>query len=251
MLSSGNLPGILRNVTEVLILWILFYHVLKVVRGTRAVQVVKVIIAMLLLGYIADTTQLDTIAWLIHSAIQPVIIALVILYAPELRRAVSQISQISLFSRGNAARSPLVGELLRAARTMSSRHIGALIVFERQTSLQGFIDTGISIEATVTAELMISIFNTKSPLHDGAVIIKDGEMAAASCLLPLTQRAGADESYGTRHRAAIGLSEETDAVVIVISEETGAVSVVVNGQMTRDLDYPTLERVLTNLLGLD
>ncbi len=251
MFLSGQWPEILRFFTEVILLWVFFYHAFKVVRGTRAMQVVKVLIFMSLMLYAAYLLGLDTIYWILSSAMPSVAIALVVLYAPELRRTVTQMAQVSLFVRSKTARNELVAELLRAARTMSGRHIGALVVFERQNSLQGFIDTGIPLDAQISAELLISIFNTKGPLHDGAVIVKDERAVAASCLLPLTQRSDADESYGTRHRAAIGLSEETDAVVLVISEETGAVSVVVNGQMTRDLDYPTLERVLTNLLGLD
>lgn len=248
---THQLPEILRQVTEVVVLWILFYHGFKIIRGTRAVHVVRILILLLGLGYVADIAGFTTITWLISTTLPTVMIALVVLYAPELRRTVTQFARVSFLSRGRTAKSALITELLRASRTMSSRHIGALIVFERENSLEGFVDTGIAIDSRVTAELLISVFTTKAPLHDGAVIVREERLAAASCLLPLTQRADEDESYGTRHRAAIGLSEETDAVVLVISEETGAVSVVVNGQMTRDLDYPTLERVLGNLLGLD
>ena len=251
MILAGQFPEVLRRLIEVAVLWFLIYHGLKVVWGTRAMQVVKVLVFMVLAMYAAFLSGFQTIYWLMVTLMPGVTVALVVLYAPELRRTVTQLTQFRIFSRGKTARSVLVTELLRAARTMSSRHIGALIVFERQNSLEGFIETGVAVDALVTSELLLSVFSMRAPLHDGAAIIKEGRMAAASCLLPLTQRADENESYGTRHRAAIGLSEETDAVVLVISEETGAVSVVVNGQMTRDLDYPTLERVLTNLLGLD
>ena len=191
LILTGQFPEVLRRLTEVAVLWFLIYQGLKVGLGnSRAVQVVKVLVFMLLVMYAAFLTGFQTIYWLTNTLMPGVTVALVVLYAPELRRTVTQLTQLNVFSRNKTARSALVGELLRAARTMSSRHIGALIVFERQNSLEGFIETGVDIDGLVTSEMLLSIFSTRAPLHDGAVIVKNERIAAASCLLPLTTAGG-------------------------------------------------------------
>jgi diadenylate cyclase len=198
--------------------------------------------------YLSRLARLETVHWLLGRSLLPLFVALVILYAPELRRMVAEIAQVRFLPRGRGRKGTVTSEVLKTCQTLSQRNVGALIVVERDTSLQGFIDTGIPLDAIITAELLVSIFSQNTPLHDGAVVLRGDRIAAASCLLPLTERLEVDKELGTRHRAALGLTEETDGVVIVVSEETGAVSVAINAQMTRDLDFPTLERVLNNLI---
>ncbi len=237
-----------RVLLEVLILWFVFYQILKAVQGTRTFHVLNFLVLIILLTYVSRLAKMEALYWLLNRSLMPLFVAVVILYAPELRRTLSSIAQVRFLSRDRSLKGRISTELLKTCQTLSQRNIGALIVFERNTSLQGFIDTGIPVDGVVTAELLVTIFSQNTPLHDGAVIISNNRVAGASCLLPLTERLEVDKELGTRHRAALGLTEETDAVVVVVSEETGAVSVTIEGQMTRDLDFPTLERALNNLI---
>lgn len=231
-----------------MILWLLFFLVLRAVRGTRAVQVVQFIVLLTILNYICKISNLQTVQWVLATAQLPILIGLVILYAPELRRVVTEMTQLRFFRKSNSTVDPVITEVAKAAQVLSKRHVGALIVFEKSTSLQGFIDTGIPMDSKVSTELLVSIFSPLTPLHDGAVIIHENRVAAAACLLPLSAREEIDSSYGTRHRAALGLVEETDAIIVVVSEETGAISLALNGRMTRDIDSERFESILWNVV---
>lgn len=232
---------------ETAVLWGLFYLVLKALKGTRAMQVVWFIGILLVLTHISRMMNLMTVHWVLTSAQMPIFVGLVILYAPEFRRAVANLSGKNLFRRrSRSTDNPIVVEVTQAVLSLSKRRIGALIVFERSANLQGFIETGIKIESHISAELLVSIFSPLTPLHDGAVIIRNGQIAAAACLLPLSQREEIDSALGTRHRAALGLAEETDAVTVVVSEESGGISMSVDGKLTRELQMPTFQRVLAN-----
>ncbi|HOE13198.1 MAG TPA: diadenylate cyclase CdaA [bacterium] len=247
MSSVFNLST-LRTLAEILILWFLFYQVLRSVQGTRAAHVLNFLILVVLLTYLSRVATLETVYWLLERSLLPLFMAVVVLYAPELRRAISSLAQMRFLPQSRRGKDTVTAEIVKASQILSQRNVGALIVFERGTSLQGFVDTGIALDALVSAELLVTIFSRNTPLHDGAVILRNDVVAAASCLLPLTERLEVDKELGTRHRAALGLSEETDAIVVVVSEETGTISVAVNGSMTRDLDAPILERVLNNLI---
>jgi len=235
-------------ITEIVILWILFYVVLRAVRGTRAVQMVQFLALLIILTYTARLLNLLTVYWVLTSSQLPLFVGLVILYAPELRRVVTDMTQLRFFRRSRSTIDPVISEVAKAAQALSRRHVGALIVFEKASSLQGFIDTGIKMESLVSSELLVSIFSPLTPLHDGAVIIHENRIAAAACLLPLSEREEIDSSYGTRHRAALGLVEETDAIIVVVSEETGAISLALNGRITRDIDSERFESILWNVV---
>ncbi len=236
-------------ITEILILWLLFYVILKSIRGTRAIHVVQFLILLLAATYLCRVLNLTTVHWFLYSAQLPIFVALTILYAPELRRSVTELTRFSLFKRSRTMDDPFVGEISKAAQILSRRHIGALIVFERSSSLQGFIDTGIGMDCQVSSEVLVSIFSPLTPLHDGAVIIRNQVIAAAACLLPLSERDEIDTAYGTRHRAALGLAEETDAMVLIVSEETGAISLAINSRITRDIDPDRIHSILVNVLA--
>lgn len=211
-------------------------------------QVFQFIVVLTLVSYLCRILNLGTIYWLLSTAQLPIFVGLVILYAPEMRRTISELTHFRFFNSSRESEDPVVSEVTKAAQILSRRHIGALIVFERNTSLQGFIDTGIRMESSVSSELIVSIFSPLTPLHDGAIIIRTKRIAAAACLLPLSERDGIDSNLGTRHRAALGLAEETDAVTVIISEETGAISLAINGRITRDIDTSKFNTILLNVL---
>jgi diadenylate cyclase len=212
-------------------------------------QVIQFLLLLFLLTYLSKVLNLTTLHWLFTSAQLPIFVGLVILYAPELRRSISELTQFQVFRRKRKADDPIVQEVADAVQIFSRRHIGTLIVFERNTSLQGFIDTGIRMDSHVSSELLVSIFSPLTPLHDGAAIIRGGRIVAASCLLPLSEREEIDSALGTRHRAALGLVEETDAVTVIVSEETGAISLALNGRITRDIDTERFPSILANVLA--
>jgi diadenylate cyclase len=234
---------------EIVLLWGLFYYILKTVRGTRAMHVIQFLFLLVLLTYLSKIFNLTTINWLLNTAQLPIFVGLVILYAPELRRTVSDLTRISLFRSKRNTDDPVVQEVADAVQILSKRHIGALIVFERHTSLQGFVDTGIRMESFVSSELLVSIFSPLTPLHDGAVIIRNNRLLASACLLPLSEREEVDSAWGTRHRAALGLVEETDSITVIVSEETGAISLALNGRITRDIDPSRFQSILANVLA--
>jgi diadenylate cyclase len=211
-------------------------------------QIIYFFAFLLILTYLCKALNLFTVYWFVTTAQLPIFVGLVILYAPELRRAVSDLTNRPFFRRVRKKENPTIAEVAKAAQVLSRRHIGALIVFERSTNLQGFIDTGIPMDSQVSSELLISIFSPLTPLHDGAVIIRETRVAAAACLLPLSQRDEIDSSMGMRHRAALGLAEETDAITVVVSEETGAISVALNGRFTRELEPPRFQHILGKLM---
>jgi len=239
----------MRTLIEIGILSVLIYQVLMLIRGTRAVQVVIGLIFVWLFSLAADLLNLHIIGALLEKFWLTFFIAVVILFQPEFRRALAQIGQRGLFGGLISEKSNYVGEIVRAADALSQKRVGALIVIEREASLQRFAETGVSVGSEANAKIIQTVFSPYSPLHDGAAIIQGGRLAAAACLLPLSENAEVDPELGTRHRAAISLAEELDAVVVVVSEETGVISVAVGGKLTRNLDEETLSTTLRNLLG--
>jgi diadenylate cyclase len=233
---------------EVIILWYAFYMVLLFFKGTRSEQLLKGLVILSIIFLISQQLKLDVINWVITQLFPISIIALVIIFQPELRRGLAQLGQLGLRQEG----VEVIEEVSDAATNLASRKTGALIVIEREMGLKSYIESGTSIDARVTGYLLTSVFLTQSPLHDGAVIIQQGRLAAAGCVLPMPQEEGGvavvPRSLGMRHRAAVGISEETDAVSVVVSEETGSISVANGGKLTHGLDHETLVRMLKEAL---
>lgn len=240
----------LRTLVEITLLTVLIYQVLLLIRGTRAVQVLFGLIVVWAFSLLADYLNLYVISALMDNFWLTFFIAVVILFQPEFRRVLAQIGQRGLFMGLIQEKFSYVDEVVKAACTLSQKRVGALIVLEREASLQRFIENGVRVNSEVNAKLIQSIFSPYTPLHDGAVIITGGSLAAAACLLPLSERTEVDPELGTRHRAAIGLTEELDALVVVVSEETGTISVALGGRLIRNLDEETLTTKLKSELGV-
>lgn len=249
-------PFRLTDLIDILVVSFIVFQVLMLVRRTRAVQL-AIGLGLLFAAYvISQGLQLYTLQWLLSRVALVVPIALLVLFQPELRRMLEQLGRggVSLVgfnvnALDRETRIRLVNDVARAARILSSRKIGALIILERRVGLADFIETGIRIDGVATVQLLINIFFPNTPLHDGALIIRGNRVAAAGCLLPLTQRPGLSRALGTRHRAAIGITEETDAVSVVVSEETGTLSLAREGRITRGLTEEELKVALLALIG--
>jgi uncharacterized protein (TIGR00159 family) len=237
------------DILDISLLFLIIYYILKLFRGTRAMAVLKGLFVFGLLSLAAQMLELRTINWMVEKFWPALVVAVVIIFQPELRRGLAQIGQRQVFGTLIQGNPQLLDEIVSAAVTLSKRRIGALIVIEREADLQRFTETGTKIDALVKEELITTIFTPYSPLHDGAIIIQNDRVMAASCLLPLSDKSELEASFGTRHRAAIGLSEEVDAVVIIVSEETGNISVSLGGKMTRNLDQENLKKVLSNIFS--
>lgn len=241
-----------RNYLDILILAVMIYEVMRLVIRTRASSVIKGVFVFLVLAWLANFLQLNVVSWVIGQFLSVGLIAAVILFQPELRSALEQIGRTSIIPAGGSASTAdgtrAVNELVQAMSNMSRKRIGALIVVERKTGLREFADTGVLVNADISAGLIENIFEPNTPLHDGATILRNGRILASACILQLTSNPDIDSDLGTRHRAAIGITETTDAVSFIVSEETGVISVAQGGKITRYLDVKTLTRMLTELL---
>lgn len=232
-----------KFIIEIAILWFVFYMLLLFVKGTRAVQVLKGIIIIVLVFLVTKELRLETINWILSKLFTISIIAFVIIFQPELRRGLARIGQFGMFS----GQQQTLDEIVKSALILSKKKIGALIAIEREIGLKPFIESGIQMDSRVASEVINTVFTPNTPLHDGGIIVQGSIIAAAGCLFPLTQNPHVSSTFGTRHRAAMGISEETDAVVVVVSEETGDISISVNGRLTRHLDEKEFGRVLNNI----
>ncbi len=241
-----------RDIIDIAIVTYVLYRVILLIKGTRAEQLVKGLIVLLIAMVISGQLGLQTINWLLQGLMTMGLVAIPIVFQPELRRALEQLGRGKIFQRPFYDYEKenfymFLDELLKAIPVLVKKKIGALIVLERETGLKDIIETGIKIDGKVTAELLINIFMPRSPLHDGATIIKGNMVAAAGCFLPLTENPNLSKELGTRHRAALGLTEVSDAIAIVVSEETGVISLAHEGKLTRYLDEKTLRSTLINL----
>ena len=230
----------------------LFYRLTLLIKGTRAIQLLKGLFVLLIAMVVSDWLQLRTVNWLLDQVMTIGIIAIPIVFHPELRRALEQLGRGKLFGSGLFTSQPdgreeVIREVKKAARVLQTRKIGALIVIERGSGLSDIVETGIEVNGKVTAELVINIFMPLSPLHDGALVIKDGGIRAAGCYLPLSDKPNLSKDLGTRHRAALGITEHSDAISVIVSEETGAISLAENGKLSRFLDEDELEAILYKL----
>ncbi len=244
-----------QDLLDILLVSFILYRLFLLIKGTRAVQLLRGMLMLLVAYLLSRALGLNTITWLVQSAATMILVAIPVVFQPELRRALSLLGQGELFRSelfNSKAPDPgkVIDEIILAVRQLSSRKIGALIILERQTGLQEFIETGTPLQALVSSDLLSSIFHTQSPLHDGAVIIRGDRIAAAGALLPLSEsfRRTHKRPIGTRHRAALGLTETTDAVAVVVSEETGVISVAHMGQLQRHLTEDDLRVVLSGMV---
>lgn len=245
-----------KPLIDIAIVSLIFYWLLGVIRGTRAVQLLRGIGVVLALSILLGTVlPLDTLRWLLTNAIQPALfVAIPVLFQPELRRALESLGRTNdLFGRGfgRANRSELVETIngvARAAQQLSQQGVGALMVLEREVGLQDYADRGVIIDSRLAVPLLLNIFYPNSPLHDMAVILRGNRILAANVVLPLSEDVGGQRRYGTRHRAAKGISEQSDAIAVVVSEETGAISLMNDGRMVSYLNEARLRSMLAGLL---
>ncbi len=239
-----------RDLLDVLILSGLFYYLFRFIRGTRAAQMFVGLVIILLVSLLASVLQLEGLTWLISSLKTVWVLAFLILFQPELRKALTSLGGGKIFrSFTRAQDSSVLGELVRAAESMAEKGLGALIVIERNVGLKNIVETGTLLEARVSAELLVTVFTPPSPLHDGAVVIAGTQVLAAGCILPLSLNPRLAYALGTRHRAALGISEESDAIVVVVSEETSQVSIAEGGRLIPNLDAGTLRSTLATLFN--
>lgn len=227
------------DIIDILAVAFIIYKAIGFLRDTRAGQLVKGAVILLLVYLIANWFHLASIQWLLSKVVNAVIILVAVIFQPELRRLLEQMGRTKFnkyqgLDDSTEELSRCVDEITRAITTLQSNKTGALIVFERTTQLGDIINTGTIIDAKCSASMVNNIFFPKSPLHDGALIVRDGKLYAAGCILPLTQREDLSVQLGTRHRAGIGMTEDSDAVVLIVSEETGTISIAINGKITRD-----------------
>jgi diadenylate cyclase len=233
----------IKDIIDILIVTYIMYQLILLVRGTRAVQLLKGILFLVVIWAVSTWFDLYTLKWLMNQMFTFGVVAIFIIFQPELRRALEQLGRGKLFGRSSADDeeiNKLIGEMIKALNYLSRRKIGALVVFERETGLNEYTESGIKTQAVVSSELLINIFIPNTPLHDGAVIIQNKQIASAACYLPLSENPFISKELGTRHRAAIGVSEVTDAVTVVVSEETGQISLAINGQVVRDIKEESL-----------
>lgn len=243
---TGFLVSFWRPLVEILFIWAVIYFVIRLFQGTRAMQLLLGLILMVVIFLVAKVFELNSIIWVLSKVFAVGVIAILIIFQPEMRRALIRLG--TTMSSGFLKLDGTLDEILRACEQMAGRRTGALIAIERDVGLKNYIESGMMIDAKVSAELLWSIFDPHTPTHDGAVIISGGRIASCGSLFPLTQATDLPPSMGTRHRAAIGLTEENDAVCIVVSEETGNISVSVFGGLTKALDADNLKQILEGLL---
>jgi diadenylate cyclase len=238
-----------RDTIDILLVALGIYWLMMLMRGTRAVQILVGLIVLVVANVAADLFNLLTMRLILEKLSGPAVIIIVILFQQDIRRALARVGRGFFRSVSDQQESQMLEEVVRAAQGLAQRRVGALIVLERETGLEDQIEAGTALDSNVSKELLISIFVPYSPLHDGAVVIQRGRVSYAGCILPLTLRDDLPEGVGTRHRAAVGITEETDAVVIVVSEETASISVVMSGELTSGLDAARLRVILRDAMS--
>lgn len=239
------------DILDIIIVAFVFYRLLLLVKGTRATQMFIGLFLLIIVSYIAQWLNLNALNWILSSLKTVWVVAFVILFQPELRKALTQLGQnriLGLFIK--VEESSIVSEIVKACHQLSQKNLGAIIVIEQDVGLRNYIETGTPLDAKVTSELLATIFTPPGPLHDGAVVIEKNRIIAAGCILPLSQNPRLGKSLGTRHRAGVGLSEETDAIVIVVSEETGMISLAMGGKLKRKIDINTLRNDLVGIMSI-
>lgn len=247
---SGS--NMLINILDILVVWYLIYKLIILIRGTKAIQLLKGVTIILVIRIVSGWVGLNTVSWLMNQVITYGVIAIIIIFQPEVRRGLEHLGRSSFFTKNtvkNKHQETFLQAMDKAIQYMSKRRIGALITIERGTGLDEYIETGIPLDADITGELLINIFIPNTPLHDGAVIIKDDKIAVACAYLPLSESDSLSKEFGTRHRAALGISEVSDAITVIVSEETGEVSISDNGKIHTQLNQEEYLERLSESLG--
>lgn len=238
---------LLALAVDLAIVFYLLYKLIKMIRGTRAVQLIKGIAVLLIANVLSEFLSLNILHYILNSVVTYGVLLFIVVFQPELRKTLEQMGSTNIrkfFDVEDTSSLQSIDEVVLAVEQMAKDKTGALIVYEKESSLGEIMHTGVAIDADISKELLLNIFVPDTPLHDGAVIIKDNRIAAASCILPITDREDLDREFGTRHRAAIGLSEVSDAVIIIVSEETGKISLAMNGKIIRNLQPEVLKKEL-------
>ena len=240
------------DVVDILIVSLLIYEALKLIRGTRAMQMATGSLLVLLLFYVSQLFPLTTVSWLIRNVLAYVAFAAIVIFQADIRRALSHLGRAPFFryfGRTERAQETLE-DVITATAMLAQRKVGAIVVFEREIGLGNYVESGIRIDAEVSYDLLTTLFHPATSMHDGAVVIREDRIAAAACFLPLTVRPGLDRDLGSRHRAALGITEETDAVAVVVSEERGEISIAFRGRLERGLSVEQLRKRLPELILL-
>ncbi len=240
----------IRDLFDILAVALFIYGIIYFLVVTRGLQILQGLMLIGLFWLLAEVLQFNTLSWIFEKLWTVGLFSIVVIFQPEIRKALARISEQTKMLRIFTSEEMLIDKIVRACRFMSDRQIGALIVIERNTSLDNIVEGCVNIDAQVTVELLITIFYPMTPLHDGAVVIRNDRVIYASCVLPLSRHVELPKKYGTRHRAAIGITEESDAIAIVVSEETGEISVAKDGNLERNLDPEILRDILMKELGV-
>jgi len=235
-----------QDVLDILLVAFIIYEIILFIRGTRAVQMVAGLAILVVFYFMAREVGLQTLHWLLGTFLSSFFLLVVIIFQDDIRRALMQVGRTP-FLKADTATLQILEEVVRSAVSLSNKGIGGLIALEREAGLKDYLESGVPIDARVSREILLSIFYPTSPIHDGAVVIRNGRISHAGCFLPLSTNPFLSKKLGTRHRAAVGLTEHTDAVVVVVSEETGTISVAIDSKITRDLDAATLRNMLQGI----
>ena len=239
----------LLDLLDISIVAFIIYRIILLIKGTRAVQMLLGLAVILVVYFGSRVGDLHTLNWFLSNFLSSIILVIVVIFQNDIRRALMHVGRNPFFG-GMTYReeTEMIDELVKACVALGNRKIGALLAIERETGIKDILESGVLVDARVSSELIRAIFMPNSPIHDGALVVQQGQLSMAGCFLPLSQNSDLNKNLGTRHRAAIGLTELVDAVAIIVSEETGKISVAVNGGMTRNLDATSLKKVLGRLL---
>lgn len=243
-----------RDILDIAIVAFVIYICVKFVRETRAFQIIKGIIILVMSAQLADWLDLNAIGFLLTNTMQVGVLAIIILFQPEIRRALEKMATSAVkgaFFNDTDENAAVIDAICEAAKYMSSQKIGALMILERNTKLGDIMKSGTALDAQISPQLLINIFMSNTPLHDGATVIGGNKIKASACFLPLTQNNSFSKELGTRHRAAIGISEITDCISVVVSEETGKISIATNGELIRDISIEKLAKTIIKIMGND
>ena len=240
------------DVVDILIVAFIVYQLLQFIRGTHAVQMALGGLVLVILYWTSQWFNLETVNWLLRTFLPYVVFGIIVVFQTEIRKVLAHLGKTPLLGAFAPHRTEeVIDEVVLAATTLAAQRTGAILVIEREMGLRSYIETGIALDAVLTYDLLISIFNPKTPLHDGAVVVQGNRVAAAACFLPLTVNPQLSRELGSRHRAAIGITEDTDAVAVVVSEETGTISLVAGGRIRREYDGPALKAALLEVMDIE
>jgi len=251
-LFLGSREHLWLDVLDILIVAFVIYQLLQLIRGTHAVQVALGGAVLVLLFWASQWLDLQAVNWLMRTFLPYAVFGILVIFQPEIRKVLAHLGKTPLLGVFGAGRAKdVLDEIVLATTSLASKKIGAILVLEREIGLKSYIETGIALDAQITYDLLINVFTPGTPLHDGAVVVQGNRVAAAACFLPLTVNPALSRTLGSRHRAAIGITEDTDAVALVVSEETGTISMVVGGRIRRGLDATALRQALYELMEME